>query len=116
VIVVMVMIVVVVMIAVMVAVVAPSSCIFQVAAAALRLTAVFPVLAFRILQLALGIVDLLFALSVVIVIAVKRPCGNRSAQKRQNNKGGNECSGSLEHASSSACIYILLLDALAGST
>jgi hypothetical protein len=74
---------VVIMIVVMVSItVAPCPRIFQVATAALRLAAVVPVLAFRILQLALGIADLLFALSVVVMIAVKRPCWNRSAQER----------------------------------
>jgi hypothetical protein len=56
--------------------------VFQVATAALRLAAVFTMLAFRIVQLALGIADLLYALSVVVMIAVKRPCWNRSAQER----------------------------------
>ena len=41
-----------------VSVVAPCSRIFHVPAAALRLAAMFPVLAFRIVQLALGIADL----------------------------------------------------------
>lgn len=82
-----------------VAMVAPSPRIFQITTPALRLAAVFPVLAFRILQLALGIADLLFALSVVIVIAVHRTRGNCSGQKRQNDKGCNECLGFLEHSS-----------------
>ena len=42
---------------------------------AIFLSAVLSVLAFRFLQLALGIVDLLFAFSIVIVIAVHRPRG-----------------------------------------
>ena len=53
--------------------------IFQVATAALRLAAVFTVLALGIMQFALRIADSLFALSVII--AVYRPCGNCSAQE-----------------------------------
>jgi hypothetical protein len=55
--------------------------VFQVTAAALRLSAVFPVLAFRIVQLILRITDLLFAFSVIIVITVHRPHGNGPAQE-----------------------------------
>jgi len=82
-----------------VSVVAPCSRIFHVPAAALRLAAMFPVLAFRIVQLALGIADLLLAPSVIVVITIHRPCGNCSAQERQNNERRNECFGFLEHAS-----------------
>jgi hypothetical protein len=85
--------------------------VFQVTTAALRLAAVFTMLAFRIMQSALGIANLLLAPSVIIVIAVHRPRGNGSAQERQNHKRRNECLGFLEHASSSACMYIVLLDA-----
>jgi len=60
-------------------VVAPCPRIFQVATATLRLAAVFTVLAFRIVQFVFRIADLLFAPSVVI--AIKRPCGNHSAQE-----------------------------------
>jgi len=85
-----------------VAVVAPSPCIFQVTTAILRLSAMFPVLAFLIVQLTLCIADSLLALSVIITAMVnKRPCGHCSAQERQNNKGRNECLGFLQHASSS---------------
>jgi hypothetical protein len=90
--------------------VAPRPHVFQITTAALRLAAVFTMLAFRIMQSALCIADLLLAPSV-IVIAVHRPRRNGSPQERQNHKRGNECLGSLEHASSSACMYIVLLDA-----
>jgi hypothetical protein len=69
----------VVMIVVAVAVMAPFARFFQIVAAGLRLAAVFTVLALGIVQFALRIADSLFALSVVI--AVKRPRGNHSAQK-----------------------------------
>jgi hypothetical protein len=105
------MVVIVVMIVIAVPAMAPCPHVFQIPTAVLRLTAVFTVLPFRIVQLALGIADLLFAPSVIIMIAIQRPRGNRSAQERQNHKRGNECLGSLEHASSSDCLYILLLDA-----
>jgi hypothetical protein len=90
--------------------VAPRPHVFQITTAALRLAAVFTMLAFRIMQSALGIANLLLAPSVIIVIAVHRPRGNGSAQERQNHKRGNQCLGFLEHASSSACMYIVLLD------
>jgi len=89
-------------------VVAPCPCIFQVAAAALRLAAVFTMLAFRIMQFVFRIADLLFAPSVIIVIAVHRSRWYGSAQERQNYKRGNECLGFLQHASSSACLHIVL--------
>jgi len=77
--------------------VAPCPRIFQIAAPALRLAAVFSMLAFCILQLVLCIAYLLFAFSVVVT--VYRTRGDRSAQERQNNKRGNECFGLLKHAS-----------------
>src|SRR5579864_9547134 len=86
--------------------VAPRPHVFQITTAALRLAAVFTVLALRVVQLALCIAYLLFAPSVVVT--VYRPRGNRSAQERQNHKRGNECLGFLEHASSSDCLYIVL--------
>jgi hypothetical protein len=52
---------------------------FQIVAAGLRLTAVFTVLALGIAQLALRVVDSLFALSVII--AINRPRGYCPAQK-----------------------------------
>jgi hypothetical protein len=76
------MVVIVVMIVIAVPAMAPCPHVFQIPTAVLRLTAVFTVLPFRIVQLALGIADLLFALSVVVMIAVKRPCWNRSDQER----------------------------------
>ena len=66
-----------------VAMMAPCPRVLQVTTPALRLTAVFSVLAFCFLQLALGIVDLLFAFSVVIVIADHRSRRNCSAQERR---------------------------------
>jgi hypothetical protein len=87
-----------VMIVIAVATMAPCPCVFQVPTLALRLSAVFSVFAFRILQFALGIANLLLALPVII--AIKRPRGNHSAQERQNNKRRNECFDFLEHASS----------------
>ncbi|HEV7674209.1 MAG TPA: hypothetical protein VGQ12_06745, partial [Candidatus Angelobacter sp.] len=59
-----------------VAVVAPSPCIFQITTAILRLSAMFPVFAFLIVQLTLRIADSLLALSVIVAIADKCPCGN----------------------------------------
>jgi hypothetical protein len=53
--------------------------VFQIATAALRLAAVFTVLALRIMQLLLRIAEPLFALSVVI--AIQRPRGNYPAQE-----------------------------------
>jgi hypothetical protein len=88
--------------------VAPCPRIFQITTAALCLAAVFTVLALRIMQLGFGFADLLFAPSVVIVIAVHRPCGNCSAQERQNYKRRNKCLGFLEHASSSNRLDIVL--------
>ena len=67
------------MIAVTVSMMAPFTRFFQIVAAGLRLAAVFTVLALGIMQFALRIADSLFALSVVI--AIKCPCGNHSAQK-----------------------------------
>jgi hypothetical protein len=81
---------------------------FQIAALALSLTAMFPVFAFCVMQLGFGFADLLFAFSVIIVIAVHRPCGNGSAQERQNYERGNECLGFLEHVSSSDRLDIVL--------
>jgi hypothetical protein len=99
------------MVAVMIPVSVMASCprIFQITAAALRLAAVFTVLAFRIMQLLLRAADSLLAFS--IVIAVKRSRGNGPAQERQNDKSRNECFGFFEHASSSVCMDILLLNA-----
>jgi hypothetical protein len=88
--------------------VAPCPRIFQVATAVLRLAAVLTMLAFRIVQLALRIADLLFAPSVIIVVAVHCSRWNCSAQERQNYERGNERLGFLQHASSSGCIHIVL--------
>lgn len=93
------MIMIVVMIVITVPAMAPCPHVFQVTPLVLCLAAVFPVFAFRILQLALGIADLLLASSVIIVIAVQRPYRDCSAQERQNNKRGNKCSGFLQHGS-----------------
>jgi hypothetical protein len=98
-----------VMIVITVLAMAPRPHIFQITTAASCLAAVFTMFAFRIMQFALGIADLLLTPSVII--AVERSCGNRSAKERQNHKHGNECLGFLEHASSSGCMYIVLLDA-----
>jgi hypothetical protein len=59
--------------------VAPCSYIFQIATAALSLAAMFTMLALCVMQLGFGFTDLLFAPSVIIVI--KPPCGNHSAQE-----------------------------------
>jgi hypothetical protein len=83
--------------------VAPRPHVFQIAALVLCLAAMFTMFALGVMQLGFGFTDLLFALSIIVVIAVKRPCGNNSAQERYNHKRGNECLGFLEHASSSAC-------------
>jgi hypothetical protein len=97
---------------VMVPISAMASCprVFQITTAALRLAAVFTVLAFRIVQLLLRIADSLLAFPVVI--AVKRSRGNGPAQERQNDKGRNECSCFFEHASSSGLHRHSTLDAL----
>jgi hypothetical protein len=83
---------------IMVAAMASFACFFQVMAAPLRLAAVFAMFAFRIVQLGFGLVDTVFAFSVIV--AINRPCGNCSAQERENNERRNECSGSCEHATS----------------
>jgi len=57
---------------------APCPHVFQVTTAALRLAAVFTMLALRIVQFPLRIADSLLALSVII--AIKRPRGDRRAQ------------------------------------
>jgi hypothetical protein len=82
--------------------------IFQVTTAALRLAAMVPVFALGVMQLGFGFTDLLFAFSVIIVIAVHRPRGNGSAQERQNYERGNECLNSFQHASSSNRLDIVL--------
>jgi hypothetical protein len=74
-------IVVVIPIVVPVSVMAPCPRIFQVTTAAFRLATVLPVLAFSIVQFALGIANLVLAPSVIIMITVKTPCGNHSAQE-----------------------------------
>src|SRR5579859_198304 len=102
-----------VMIVVAVPAVAPFARFFQIMAAGLRLAAVFTVLALSIAQPALRIADSLLALSVVV--PVHRPRGRRTAQERENNQRRNKRSDLLEHASSSACPYILLLDAYSGT-
>jgi hypothetical protein len=58
--------------------VAPCPHVFQITTAVLGLAAVLTVLAFRIVQLALCIADLLLAPSI---IAVERLCRNHSAQE-----------------------------------
>jgi hypothetical protein len=58
--------------------VAPCSHVFQITTTVFRLAAMFAMLAFRIVQLAFCIADLLLAPSV---IAVKRLCGHHSAQE-----------------------------------
>jgi hypothetical protein len=88
---------------------APCPRVFQVTPLVLCLATVFPVLALCIVQLLFGFLHLPFAF--IIAIAVHRTRGNHSAQERQNNKRRNEYLGFLEHASSSGCTYILLLDA-----
>jgi hypothetical protein len=80
-----------------VSVMAPFARFFQIVPAGLRLTAVLTVPALGIAQPALRIADSLLALSVVIVVAVQRPRGDRSAQKRTDHKRRNECSGFFKH-------------------
>lgn len=53
--------------------------VFEVTTAAFGLPAVFPVLAFRIVQFVFRIADPLLAFSVII--AIQRPCGYGSAQE-----------------------------------
>jgi hypothetical protein len=100
--------VVVVMIVISVPAVAPCPHVFQIAALVLCLAAMLTMFALGIMQLGFGFADLLFALSV---ITINRPCGNHSAQERQNHKRRNECLGFLEHASSSGLHNILISDA-----
>jgi hypothetical protein len=87
----------VVVIVIAVSAMAPFTRFFQLVAAGLRLAAMFTVLALRIAQSAFRIADSLLALSVVIVVAVQRPRGDRSAQERTDHKGRNECSGFFKH-------------------
>jgi hypothetical protein len=79
---------------------------FEFVAFLFRLTAVFTVLAFGVVQLVFRVADSLFALSVVI--AVKGPDGNGPAQERENDKRRNECSGFCEHANLLGAETILL--------
>jgi len=81
------------MIVVTVSAVAPFARFFQIVPAGLRLAAVFTVFALGIAQSALRIADSLLALSVMIVVAIQRPRGDRSAQERTDHKGRNERSG-----------------------
>lgn len=68
-------------IVVSVSAVAPLARFLQVVAAGLRLAAVWSVPALGIVQSALRIADSLLALSVVIVVAIQRPRGDRYAQE-----------------------------------
>jgi hypothetical protein len=73
---------VVIVVAVMVVVpimVAPCPRVFQVATAAFCLAAVFTMLALGVMQFVFGFANPVFAFSVVI--AIKRPRGNRPAQE-----------------------------------
>jgi hypothetical protein len=79
------------------AVMAPFARFFQIVTAGSRLAAVCAVFALRIVQSALRIADSLLALSVVVVIAVQRPHGDRTAQERADHKRRNECSGCFKH-------------------
>jgi hypothetical protein len=58
---------------------APCPYIFQIAALALSLAAMFTMLALGVMQLGFGFANLVLAPSVIITI--KRPCGNHSAQE-----------------------------------
>lgn len=64
-----------------IAVMAACPRVFQITTLVLCLAAMVTVLALGVMQLSFGFADLLFALSVIIVIAVKRPRGNHSAQE-----------------------------------
>jgi hypothetical protein len=79
------------------AVMAPFARFFQVVTAGPRLAAVCAVFALRIVQSALRIANSLLAFSVVIVVAVQCPRGDRSTQKRTDHKRRNECSGCFKH-------------------
>jgi hypothetical protein len=81
------------MIAIPVSAMAPFARFFQIVPAGLRLTAVLTVPALGIAQPALRIADSLLALSVMIVVAIQRLRGDRSAQERTDHKGRNERSG-----------------------
>jgi hypothetical protein len=97
------------MIVIMVSIaVAPCPHVFQIAALVLSLAAMFSVLALGVVQFGFGFADLLFASSVIVVIAVHRSRGNCSAQERQNYERGNEYFGFLEHVSSSDRLDIVL--------
>src|SRR5437764_10134605 len=95
-----------VMVVITIPTVAPFARFFQIVAAGSRLAAVFTVLTLRVMQSALGIADSLLTLSVIVVIAVQRPRGRRTAQERENNQRRNKSYGLLQHASSSACHYL----------
>src|SRR5436305_11227827 len=82
-----------------IAVMAACPRIFQVTTAALRLSAVLTMFAFRLVQLVLRTTNLVLAPSVIIMIPVERPRWNRPSQERQNHKRGNKCFGFLQHAS-----------------
>ena len=85
------------MIVIVVAAMATCPYVFQIATAVLSLAAVLAVLAFGIAQLVLRVADSLLALSVIVVIAIQCPRGDRSAQERTDHKGRNECSRFFKH-------------------
>jgi hypothetical protein len=85
------------MIVIAVPVMAPLARFFQIVTAGACLAAVCAVFALRIVQSALRIADSLLAFSVVVVVAVQCPRGDRSTQKRTDHKRRNECSGCFKH-------------------
>jgi hypothetical protein len=73
---------------------------FQVVAPALGLAAAFTMFADGLLQLIFRIADPLLALSVVVVVAVKRLRGNGATQECENYQRRNQRSDFVEHATS----------------
>jgi hypothetical protein len=103
------------MIVIAVPVMAPIARFFQIVTAGARLAAVCAVFALRIVQSALRIADSLLAFSVVVVVAVQCPRGDRASQKRTDHKRRNECSGCFKHPCLLRLPYILLWIGRAGN-
>jgi hypothetical protein len=91
-------------IAIVIAVTAAFAGLFQFMAFLLCLAAAFAVPADGLLQFVFGVADSLFALPVIIVVAVQGLRGNYAGHETQNHKRRKQSSEFLEHASSSTRI------------
>src|SRR5689334_3190499 len=98
-----------VVIMVAIAMVAAFTRFFQIVAAFLGLAAVLAMFALGVMQLNFRIADSLFALSVIVVVAIQRLRGNGAPQKPGKDQCRNQRFAFLEHTSSSACALNLTL-------